>query len=630
MPNFSLVANSTFQPFTYQELLAPVMDMSNYHQKIADEYDKLSSQADVLEAMGANDRDKGAYTRYKNYSDALRMEADNLAMNGLDSESRQRLSELRRRYNTDIVPLQNAWNKREQEVSDQMKARLANPSLMFTRDANTTSIDDYVVNPTGGYGVINGSNIATQMSNMAKNLAEQVRSGRRENVDPYTYRYIEQYGLDENIIRNWRNYPTLAAMYEQVMRSNGVTEDSLAGSLNADDIINRSTGYAEMGMWDAMGKTNTQFLDNKGAQAELDLWKHRQQKAMDGEGDPNQGTLVSPLFDLPMQGADFSNAKERKEAMEILGYKEKDGKLMFDGKATLDYDLDKEEVEAYNKQKMGRLHSLQEKRRSGKASEAELAEAASLERMLGRYGNFKSPVGASTSKAFSLYDERGRILSKEQFVKQAGKSKNAQKALEDYYNKVMNAEKTLGITSGTNYNHQQLSNYYNDLRANDAAQMLSVRPLNFEKADWNQTSKTFRVKKIKGYRNGQPIYDSKMTSLGELLEKKNSNNEDIPVAAFWSDEEGREGLILATTEDGKATRYFIDAGSMSETNIRNARGLFALAKQYTQLGNESDAKKATESAFRALTMGLTLHNKNYEQASVRQPTLVQQGMIGGN
>ena len=56
MANYSIVANSTFQPFTYQELVAPIAHQQQVMDKIADEYDKLSSQADVLEAMGANDR----------------------------------------------------------------------------------------------------------------------------------------------------------------------------------------------------------------------------------------------------------------------------------------------------------------------------------------------------------------------------------------------------------------------------------------------------------------------------------------------------------------------------------------------------------------------------------------------
>jgi len=116
MPNYSLVNNAVFQPFSYQELLAPVMHQQQVQDQLAEQYEKLSSQADILEAMGANDKDSKAYRNFKNYSDNLRTEADNLYRNGLNSESRLRLSELKRRYNSEIVPIQNAWNKREEEA----------------------------------------------------------------------------------------------------------------------------------------------------------------------------------------------------------------------------------------------------------------------------------------------------------------------------------------------------------------------------------------------------------------------------------------------------------------------------------------------------------------------------------
>ena len=296
MANYGLVVNSTFQPFTYQELAAPLDRQELYHEKLAEEYDKMSAQADVLEAMGANDRDKGsgAYSRYKAYSDSLRKEADDLYRFGLNTESRQRLSNLRRRYNTDIVPIQNAWNKREQESAEQMKASLQNPSLMFTRNAANTSLDDYIRNPQGGYGVINGANITAQMSAMAKNLEKQIRQGDStlENIDPYTYNYIKRWGLDANTIKDWRNSPILTKMFEQVMASNGVTPEALSQSANMQDIINKSTGYAEMGMWNAIGKEEATQIENYGArleaqkQKELDVAREKAAATVGGDNFP--------------------------------------------------------------------------------------------------------------------------------------------------------------------------------------------------------------------------------------------------------------------------------------------------------------------------------------------------------
>lgn len=262
MANFSLVANSTFQPFSYQELAAPIIHQQQYLENLNEQYDKMSSQADVLEAMGKNDRDKGSgtYERYKSYSDSLREEADNLYRYGLQADSRMRLSDLRRRYNQEIVPIQNAWNKREQEADMQLKARMQNPTIMFTRDANNTSLDHYINNPTGGFGVISGANITAQVASMAKNLEKQVLRGEgKQYIDSVTYDYIKKYGLDENMINDWEKYPTLRNMVESVLKSNGVTAEDLAGSSNANDIMSRSTQFAIQGLWHGIGEDKGQL-----------------------------------------------------------------------------------------------------------------------------------------------------------------------------------------------------------------------------------------------------------------------------------------------------------------------------------------------------------------------------------
>ena len=285
MANYSLIANSTFQPFSYQELMAPVARMSDVHSAIAEQYDKLSSQADVLEAMGNNDRDKGSgtYGRYKAYSDALRAEAENLYRNGLDINSRMRLSDLRRRYNQVIVPIQNAWNKREQEADVQMKARLQNPSLRFTRDASTSTLDDYLANPTGGYGVVNLNAITADMAAAAKTLEGQIKRGAKvEGVDSTTYNYIQQYGLSDSMISEWIKNPesnsALTNMMNQVLAKHGVTEQALAGTQNGAAILAEGRQAAQLGAWHSMGQDRSQLHTNEAAKMALQ-YQYREREA---------------------------------------------------------------------------------------------------------------------------------------------------------------------------------------------------------------------------------------------------------------------------------------------------------------------------------------------------------------
>ncbi len=477
MGNYSLIIDSTFKPFTYQELAAPLDRMEAYHEKLADEYDKLSTQADVLEAMGKNDRDKnsGTYKRYKAYSDALRKEADDLYKFGLNTESRQRLSDLRRMYNTQIVPIQNAWNKREEEAKMQMQARLQHPELRFTRDATDTSLEEYINNPTGGFGVVNLNNITAQMSDAAKNLAKQIRSGRLENIDGFTQNFITSNGLDPKLIVDWQNNPeaspVLTNMMKQVLEANGVNEDFLK-TPNGARIMQEALGAAQRGAWSAVGDDKSQTIENYGArlnaqmQKEVAVAQAKAAAANAGAGGHSGGTMNESLVELPMQAADGKNP----------------------------------------------------------------------------------------------------------------------------------------------------------------AQKAQVRALNYEKSDWNPTSKNYTVREITRYKDGKPVFDTKTQSLGELLNRQDSNKKDLNVSTYWSDTPGHEGIILATTEDGKPHRYFISADSMPENNVQNARYYFNLAEKYRQRGANAEAREALEIAYRSLHTGLTVHNKAYDQDMVRQPSLKQQGL----
>lgn len=268
MPNYNLVVNTTFQPFTYQELAAPLDRAEMYHEKLAEEYDKLSSQADVLEAMGQNDRDKNSdvYNQYKSYSDDLRKAAEELNRVGLNTESRQALTDMRRRYNTDIVPIQNAWRKREEEADMQIKAQLQHPELRFTRDAANTSLGEYIKNPEGGFGVVNLNNITAMASDAFKNLAKQIRGNKKNAIDKYNDLLITSYGVDPNLIRDWQNNPnassTLTSVLHEVLAANGLTTEDFLNTPNGSRILAEATAAAKRGAWSAVGEDKTQILDN--------------------------------------------------------------------------------------------------------------------------------------------------------------------------------------------------------------------------------------------------------------------------------------------------------------------------------------------------------------------------------
>jgi hypothetical protein len=295
MPNYSLVANSTFQPFSFQELAMPIDRENAYHENILNEYDKLSSQSDILEALGSDvrDKDKDAYKKYKDFSQTLLNARDKLNSNGLDFDVRNTLSNLRTAYSKEIVPIQTAYNKREQEYMEQRRALMSNPSLIFLRDAATSSVDDYIKNPTVNNGVINGANITATVANMAKGLQNKIMNegdAHLRSLDSTTYDYIVNHGITPEMIQNWEKYPMLRNIVDTALKTNGVTDDALSTISNqrAKAIWNKSVTSAVAGLWNGVGPDTSQIVTNY--EGQLQAQYEYQKKAAEELGSLQQET----------------------------------------------------------------------------------------------------------------------------------------------------------------------------------------------------------------------------------------------------------------------------------------------------------------------------------------------------
>ena len=56
MPNFAYTNQTNFRPFSYQEMLAPVLMATQAHQAIEEAYSELDSQANAIGSL-ANEAD---------------------------------------------------------------------------------------------------------------------------------------------------------------------------------------------------------------------------------------------------------------------------------------------------------------------------------------------------------------------------------------------------------------------------------------------------------------------------------------------------------------------------------------------------------------------------------------------
>lgn len=322
MPNFAYTNQTNFRPFSYQEMLAPVLMATQAHQAVEEAYSELDSQANAIGSLANEANDPVTYQRYKAYESALRTQADALAKNGLTPGTRQSLLDLKGRYAKDIIPIQNAIIRRRELADEQRKAE---STMMFQRDMNSmsyeSSLDRFLENPDYDYGKkYSGALLTQQVSQAAGNLAKELSNyGNGKRLDNYTKTFLQQHGFTRDQVLDAINnpdraksQPVLNAIVEQVIGSSGIT--SWADKLTRD----KAYDYARQGLWSAIGQTNVSTYEDYGARLAAQETMQKRVKDYEIEQENLNRLKMYNINPSPLYGKEevVAQNKETKELLE--------------------------------------------------------------------------------------------------------------------------------------------------------------------------------------------------------------------------------------------------------------------------------------------------------------------------
>lgn len=265
MANFSFVSGAKFRPFSYQEMLQPLQAYTQEYNTIQEGMGELGTKADVFDKMANEQTDPQAYAMYKQYSNDLAAQAESLAKQGLTPASRQGLIDMKRRYSSEIVPIEQAYKRRQELVDEQRKLQAQDSTLLFDRPASTLSLDELISNPALSPQSYSGALLSKQVGTAAQNLAKEVRENPRKwrtILGNQYYETIMQKGFrPDEIMQAVQNNPEASPILQ------GIVEDAIGSSgirnWNNENILNRAYDYARQGLWNAVGETQYQQLSNK-------------------------------------------------------------------------------------------------------------------------------------------------------------------------------------------------------------------------------------------------------------------------------------------------------------------------------------------------------------------------------
>src|SRR5699024_2645765 len=94
--------------------------------------------------------------------------------------SRQNILNMRQRYSKDIIPIEQAYQRRNELINEQREALLRDNTMMFNTDASMLSLDDLIRNPSLSYQMQSGEALAKQAGEAAKNLSQVIRDDPRK------------------------------------------------------------------------------------------------------------------------------------------------------------------------------------------------------------------------------------------------------------------------------------------------------------------------------------------------------------------------------------------------------------------------------------------------------------------
>lgn len=336
MANYSLTVNSTFNPYSLQELL-PIYQANAQAQYQAEEaFSQLQMKADQWEKLANNAQDADVYSKYKSYSNQLKEAANDVLNNGINAASRRNLMNMRAQYASNIIPIEEAYNKRQQQAQVLWQARLQDPTLI-AQDPSELGLSYYMKNPTYTPQSYSGKLLTAQSAQAAQNLAKTLSSyGKGEPIDSYTNTFIQKHGLTRNDIQKYLNGETtatnkvLGAIYQQVYDSSQI------GNWANENQRRQAANFIKQGMWSAIGQDTVQAMENFEAR---ENYKLQQQLAL-AQAQQQQNQLAA-INEVPIYTPEEQNeADEMREKYKQYFYT-KNGRTYLSQKGREEYEKQK-------------------------------------------------------------------------------------------------------------------------------------------------------------------------------------------------------------------------------------------------------------------------------------------------
>lgn len=229
MPNYNYVIDSSYKPYSLQEMLMPLEAYKEAYDKAEEKYLTLNKGASAFDYLASTlPEDSEARQIYQNYADDLAAQAKDFETNGLNISNGSALTSLRRRYDNEIGKLERA-----DVVLKEIQKNMRDKGSSYLWGNEAPSLDDILHNPNyTNYGISiedlykRGAQAATSASTGVYNIpkVQEITNHYQELIQAqgYSPKVIEAFRKDLEAI------PEFNAAINNIMIETGA-EDNLSG-----------------------------------------------------------------------------------------------------------------------------------------------------------------------------------------------------------------------------------------------------------------------------------------------------------------------------------------------------------------------------------------------------------------
>lgn len=188
----NIIVDSTFNPFSYRDLMQPVYDYKQAYEETEAAYADLVTQTEAWKDIANRENSPEAYAMYKSYSDQLNAIVDDFSQ-GMNPRNRRQLLGMKRRYASEITPIAKA--SEAMNAANALRDQAGSDAIFEV--GRYSSIDDFLHGKTANNKFESRKDIVARTAALTQATAQSILEDPiiRQSMSPQFLEVIQKRGL---------------------------------------------------------------------------------------------------------------------------------------------------------------------------------------------------------------------------------------------------------------------------------------------------------------------------------------------------------------------------------------------------------------------------------------------------